>query len=404
MRNGAQTNDPESRPPSPRTSGVEANVPLRILEVCSAYPPSRGGVERFVQEAARGLARRGHEVTVLTSSRGLPTRSSDVVGPDGIRVIRRPEHFHLLEAPLIPAIAFSILGLKFDVLHVHGMSPTITDLTVLMGRLMGKPVVVTYHNDAESTFARPIARFAASLYALLSIPFLGAASVVVCSTRSYAQTSPALRRILGKVTVIPMGVDTERFQAASGPTRDEKRRKQVLFVGQLKAYKGVDILIRAIAKLRREGHDIGLQVVGDGPVLPNLKTTANDLGLNGGVKFIGNVDDQGLFDIYNQCDLFVLPSTTRREAFGLVQLEALAAGKRVVASDIPGVGEVARLAGGALARPNDHVSLAAEILKAISAPHEGEILRERARSMTWNKTVDAYDKVFRSLVQVPKEN
>ncbi len=376
----------------------DAGRRLKIVEVCSAYPPSRGGVERFVQEISRGLARRGHDVTVVTSSRGMESKSSDRVGADGIRVIRFPERLHLFEAPLIPTIAFKIIGLDYDVLHVHGMSPTITDLSVLVGRLKRKPVVVTYHNDAETTLGWGVSDLAAVGYARLSTAILGLADAVVCSTRSYADTSPVLGRMPGKVRIIPLGVESDRFSGRGAPDPGEKRRKQVLFVGQLKDYKGVEVLIHAIAKLRREDHDIGLQVVGTGPRLSKFKGTAERLKLNGGVKFLGNVDDDALIDLYDQCDLFVLPSTSRREAFGLVQLEALAAGKQVVASDLPGVGEVARMTGGFLAKPNDHVSLAEEILRAIGTPHDKEVLREKARSLSWRRVLDSYEHVFNSVL------
>jgi glycosyltransferase involved in cell wall biosynthesis len=376
---------------------------LKILEVCSAYPPSRGGVERFVQELSRGLVQQGHQVTVLTSSRGMESKPSDRVGPDGIRVIRYPEHFHLFEAPLIPSVSFRILGMDFDVLHVHGMSPTITDLSVLMGKIKRKPVVVTYHNDAETTMDWNIADAAAAGYAWLSVGVLGLANTVVCSTRSYAESSPVLSRIPGRFVVVPLGVESGRFSGRATQSAGETKGKLVLFVGQLKDYKGVDVLIRAIAKLRAEGNDISLRVVGEGPRLVNYRRTADGLRLNGGVKFLGNVDDEALIDLYSQCDLFVLPSTSRREAFGLVQLEAVAAGKRVVGSDIPGAGEVTRMIDGFLVKPNDHVALAQEILRAVSMPHDREMLQEKARFLSWTKVVSSYDKIFESLVQ-PRRN
>jgi glycosyltransferase involved in cell wall biosynthesis len=366
---------------------------LKVLEICSAYPPSRGGVERFVQEVSRGLVRKGHEVTVITSSRGVEMRQHDEIGADGVRVMRLPEQFHLFEAPLMPAIAFKILARDFDIVHIHGMSPTITDSSILMGWLRRKPVVVTYHNDAEATSGWRITRLAAAGYAALSIPIMRRADVVVCSTRSYAESSPVLRHISDKLRIIPLGVEPGRFSRMMD-SRSERKRREVLFVGQLKDYKGVDVLIRAIAKLRREGHDIGLQVVGEGPSLPKLKHTAKELQLNGGVRFLGNVEDEALIELYNECDLFVLPSTSRREAFGIVQLEALAAGKKVVASDIPGVGEVTKMVGGFLAKPNDHASLASEILKAIGTPHDKGRLQEMAKSLTWQNVVDSYERIF----------
>ena len=372
---------------------------MKILEVCSVYPPSRGGVERFVQEISTGLARRGHKVTVITSTRGTDRRSSDHVGADGIRVVRLPEHYHLFEAPLIPTMAFEILGEEYDLLHVHGMSPTITDLSIIVGRLKKKPIVVTYHNDAESTLRWGVADLAARVYGRLCAPILKVADVVVCSTRSYAASSFVLPHLPDKLMVIPLGVEPERFSKEGPPGKMKGDTKEVLFVGQLKDYKGVDVLIRAIAHLRHEGHDLALRIAGTGPLLTSLRTTADSLRLNGSVKFLGNVDDEALVELYNQCDLFVLPSTSRREAFGLVQLEAVAAGKRVVASDIPGAGEVTRMIDGFLAKPNDYVALAREILNAMKAPGDRERLREKARSMSWSKVVGKYEALFESLVR-----
>lgn len=371
---------------------------MKILEVCSAYPPSRGGVERFVQELSRGLVRRGHTVTVITSTRALPPHSSDHVGADGIRVVRFPEHYHLFEAPLIPTMGFEILGEEYDLLHVHGMSPTITDLSVLFGRLKRKPIAVTYHNDAESTLKWRVADLAAKIYGRLAAPVLELADVVVCSTRSYAQSSIVLPHIRNKLEVIPLGVESERFSKNSSLDRSQGGRVEILFVGQLKDYKGVDVLIRAVSYLRQQGHDVGLRIAGSGPLMAALRESVDSLKLDDSVKFLGNVADETLIHLYNECDLFVLPSTSRREAFGLVQLEALSAGKRVVTSDIPGAGEVAKMIDGFLARPNDHISLAGEILKAIKAPREREKLQGIARSMSWEKVVDRYEALFESLV------
>lgn len=350
-----------------------------------------------MQEISRGLSNRGHKVTVITSTRGLKPLSSDHVGADGIRVVRLPERYHLFEAPLIPTMAFEILGEEFDLLHVHGMSPTISDLSVLFGKLKRKPVAVTYHNDAESTLKWRVANLAAKIYGRLAAPVLELADVVICSTRSYAESSIVLPHIRNKLVVIPLGVEPDRF-SKNPLDRPDARRVEILFVGQLKDYKGVDVLIRAVAHLRQRGHEVGLRIAGSGPLMAALKKTAGSLKLDGSVKFLGEVDDEALIDLYNDCDLFVLPSTSRREAFGLVQLEAVAAGKRVVTSDIPGAGEVAKMIEGFLAKPNDHVSLANEILNAMRAPEERERLQGIARSMSWATVVTRYEALFKSLV------
>jgi len=349
-----------------------------------------------VSELSARLADRGHQVTVVTSTRGGEPRYTDeLVGK--VRVIRVPERYHLFEAPLIPQIAMRAYFLDYDLLHVHGMSPTITDLGVLVGKLKRKPVVVTYHNDAESTLNWGIADLAARVYARCSLSILGMADSVVCSTRSYAASSLALKHFGGRLGVIPLGVDTNRF-AKTGMRPVPRERSEVLFVGQLKEYKGVGFLIEAVARLRREGKPVTLRIVGDGPSYPRLKALVEMLGADDSVRFMGNVGESKLIDLYDTCDLVVLPSISRREAFGLVQLEASAAGKTVVGSDIPGAGDVTRMVGGFLAKPSDADSLALQIENALGAKQDGKRLKETAASMSWDAVTTEYEELFESLV------
>ncbi|MGI0090770.1 MAG: glycosyltransferase, partial [Nitrososphaerales archaeon] len=99
---------------------------MKILEVTSCFPPSHGGVERCVYELSTRFVRDGHEVTVATSTRGKkPEPHSEKM--DGVTIVRFPEKYHLFEAPLIPRISLMVLTEDYDILHVHGMSPTITD-------------------------------------------------------------------------------------------------------------------------------------------------------------------------------------------------------------------------------------------------------------------------------------
>lgn len=350
-----------------------------------------------VSELSAHLAKRGHSVTVVTSTRGGKSKYKDeFVGK--VRVIRMPERLHLFEAPLIPQIALRALFLDYDVLHVHGMSPTITDLGILVGKLRRKPVVVTYHNDAESTLDWGIARIAAKVYARFCVSILRMADSVVCATRSYAASSLVLKHFRGEFEVIPLGVDARRFANTRSRPADA-RRKEVLFVGQLKDYKGVGYLIEAIGKLRRIGLDVALSIVGDGPSYPALKAKAEALGLRDFVRFLGNIGEGSLAHEYDSCDLVVLPSVSRREAFGLVQLEATAAGRAVVASDIPGVNDVTRMVGGFLAKPSDADSLALQIEVALETQTDAKKLKETAATMSWDTVSVEYEELFQTLVK-----
>jgi len=198
--------------------------------------------------------------------------------------------------------------------------------------------------------------------------------------------------------VIPLGVDMTRF--ASTPSRvTSNGKKEVLFVGQLKEYKGVSFLIEAIAKLRRNGTNVALNIAGEGPSYARLKAMADRLELGDSVRFLGNLNNSELVDSYGSCDLVVLPSISRREAFGLVQLEASAAGKAVVASDIPGVNDVNKKVGGYLAKPSDADSLALQIARALGVKHDPEKFKEAAAAMSWDKVTLEYEEVFQTLLQ-----
>jgi len=368
---------------------------MRILEISSCFPPSRGGVETFVHKLTSSLADRGHEVTVVTSSRGMkPEASYERRG--GVKVIRFPERLHIFEAPIIPKIAMAVLRMEFDVVHVNGMNPTITDLAVILARLRGKPVVVTYHNDAETHIWGRLGKIANYFYAFVAGLALSLATVIICTTESYASTSRSLRLSGQTLKVIPLGVDMDRFRHIDpdGPDVDPKK---ILFVGQLKEYKGVHVLLDAVASLHREGHQVKLDVVGTGPELGRLMEKVGDLSLDAHVSFKGNVDEQGLLDHYSNCKALVLPSLNRREAFGFVLLDALAAGKPVVASELPGVKEVVAMGGGYLAKPNDPDSLASSILQALNSSDGAEKYRSAAQSLSWTETADEYESVFRML-------
>jgi glycosyltransferase involved in cell wall biosynthesis len=354
-------------------------------------------VENSSYKLAMGLANSGHEVTVVTSSRGKrPQKYVEKMGP--LTVIRYPEKYFLLEAPLAPRIALAALWKNYDILHVHGMTPPLTDLAIFFAKLRGKPVVLTYHNDAHLTNPSVIGGFVESLYSKFAIPTLAMADKIVSTTQSYAATSQVLRHFLKKVEVIPWGTDAvsrRRSPIPEGSTligRDGKKR--LLFVGQMKDYKGVNILLEAVARLNQNGHQVAADIVGDGPHLPSLKVTAKHLRRDGNVRFWGEVNDQILSQMYDYCDALVLPSLNRREAFGLVQLDAFAAGKTVVASNIAGVKDVAMMGNGYLARPSDVASLAENISLALKFPVESKHLQSVAEGLTWANTSKKYESLL----------
>lgn len=382
--------------------------PLKICHVASCFPPSRGGVETFVYNLCKRLVEKGHRVKVITSDRG---KSSGKYHEwiDGIEVIRFPERYHLFEAPIMPRIALRALREDYDVLHVHGMVPSVSDLALVVGFLRRKPKVITYHYDAVTPKYGVIGRLTGVVYAGFAGIILKLADVVVATTRSYARTSPVLGNTWEKAVIIPCGVDTSKFspnqsqesRSATSTTEDHS----VLYVGKLIHYKGVDNLIRAFQLVLEKCPNCRLTIAGNGDEREELMQLSSELGLGGKVVFAGDIPDQLLAQYYRDSDLLVLPSLeSRREAFGMVLLEAMACGIPVIASDIPGPDEVvSNDENGLLTPPGDTAKLAEAIITILSDPRRaamgGRALRGMKLEYDWSIIAGRYEDLYRSSVK-----
>jgi rhamnosyl/mannosyltransferase len=190
----------------------------------------------------------------------------------------------------------------------------------------------------------------------------------VVSSPALAENAAALHPYRSKCVVIPFGFDPARFTPSDPATPGFPT---VLFVGRLVEYKGVDVLLRALAGVEHAR----AVLVGDGPRRAALEELTADLGLAERVAFAGEVSDERMAELYAACDLFVLPSVTRAEAFGVVQLEAMAAGKAVVSTavptGVPWVNQHERT--GLIVPPGDVPALRAAIQRLLADP----ALRER---------------------------
>jgi glycosyltransferase involved in cell wall biosynthesis len=191
------------------------------------------------------------------------------------------------------------------------------------------------------------------------------------------------------VRVVSHGVDLRprplKARSDAGPLR-------VLFVGQMRGYKGVDRLIRAVGGRS----EIELTLIGNGPQRAEFETLAADLGADN-VRFLGRVSDEVLHDAYDRNDVVVLPSVTQAEAYGLVTLEGMAAGCVPVVSDLPGVRDLADGVG-LVVPPRDVVALR-EALLSLAADGSrrkelGRLARRKAEGLTWDNCVDQYERAL----------
>jgi rhamnosyl/mannosyltransferase len=293
--------------------------PLEVLQVGKFYAPVSGGMERMLQMLCEGERAAGVNTRALVANTGRETVRETINGVPVTRVASVGRYGSVEWCPSFPA---HLRREPADVIVIHEPNP----IALLSNFLVRPrvPTVVWFHSEV----VRPRWRYRLFYEPLLSYTLESAARVVV-SSPALAENAAALRPYRSKCVVIPFGFDPARFTPATAADPDGV--PTILFVGRLVEYKGVDVLLRALAGISR----VRAVLVGDGPRRAALEELARDLGLGERVDFAGEVSDERMSELYATCDLFVLPSVTRAEAFGIVQLEAMAAGKAVVSTSVP---------------------------------------------------------------------
>jgi len=213
-----------------------------------------------------------------------------------------------------------------------------------------RPLVVTYHGDAQANWGSMARRASVAVYNRFILDkVLSYARVIISPSEHFVGQSRFLRKYRDKVVVIPNGIALSDFDLPY--SKKQSRRKLalpdgeniILFVGALSPYKGPGILLSALPEILTSVPNAILILVGDGPLKETLERETKKLGLDGRVLFPGFVEStyqKALF--YYSADVFVLPSTTTQESFGIVNLEAMACGLPIVASRIGGIPSVVK--------------------------------------------------------------
>lgn len=284
---------------------------MRVLEVYKdIFPEVKGGIERYIHDLSLFLGSRGHLIEILVAGGG----SREI---HGIPVTGVPSPGRILSNPVAPGYRALLAGTSADVVHFHLPLPTAVAAWLMLPRSARRPYVVTYHSDiVRQAFLMPV-------YAPLLRRFLREASTVIATSGAYLEGSPYLRS-LRNTEVIPIGVDPSRFSA--GPQREGN---YYLFVGRFRKYKGIMVLLEAWKRLKDPPD---LVLAGGGILEEMVRRTAGEYGLP--VNIMKDVTDGELLELYRNARALILPSTLRSEAYGMVQLEAMACGTPVISSDL----------------------------------------------------------------------
>ena len=343
---------------------------MRVLYLYKDYYPVLGGIENHIKLLAEGLRQREVETQVLVTN--TANRTVDEVS-GGVPVYKTARQINVSSAPVslsfFPAVRRLETGV--DIAHLHMPYPPGELAQLLMGR--SRQMVVTYHSDIVRQ------RVLGLLYRPFLWQVLRRAALIAVSNPVYIQDSPFLRRHAEKCRVIHFGVDLDRF-APSPQILEEAARWQarfvgqplILFVGRLRHYKGIDVLIEAMHQVE----NARAVIVGIGPMEASWRTQAQAAGLTDRVTFLGEVPDADVLALYHAATLFVLPSTNRAETLGIVQLEAMACGLPLICTELgTGTSYVNQNgATGLVVAPNDAPALAAAIHTLLASPTQRQAM------------------------------
>jgi glycosyltransferase involved in cell wall biosynthesis len=369
---------------------------MHVLHVGKYYSPYRGGIETVVEQLCRGLAKRGVEITALVSNDGPSTVDEQI---DGVRVLRLGRTAELNSQPLNLHLVPELRRMRFDALHFHTPNP-VGALAVLAAR-RPEPIVVTHHSDIVRQ--RLLGGAATAMQGVL----YRRAAALVAATPKHIQYSPLLRKFESKTRVIHFPIDAAPYVDAA-PHWDEQlppdwqSEPLVLFVGRLVYYKGLDVLLEALRLTPRAR----LAIVGVGPLAIRLVEQAAQLGVTDRVAFLGPVSAERLRAMYKCARFLVLPSVAPSEAFGMVQLEAMAAGRPVIATDLKSGVPYVNQHGltGLIVPPRDPRALAAAMTTLIdNEPHAlalGQAAQRRVLAeFDVGKVVDAHLALYAGLLR-----
>jgi phosphatidylinositol alpha-mannosyltransferase len=344
---------------------------VRIGVVTEYYYPSVGGIQEHVYHFAREARRLGHVVKIVTSEMpdvkvGKVERNADVIRVGAsLPVFQNGGFGRITGGPRIGASVREILTReRFDVVHVHAPLTPVLPL-VAIHHATG-PVVGTFHTNFKPNLLFRLMRSTLQRY----LDRLDAAVAV-----SRACLSAFEDRLTADFRIIPNGVDTERFARGRRIRRFDDGKLNVLFVGRLEPRNGLDRLLTSFHRAWKQ-IDARLIVIGDGPLLPRYRAMvpremADD------VVFTGRVLEERP-DYYATADVYCAP--TRIASFGVTLLEAMAAGKPVLASDIDGYREVLQHGReGELLPPEDPAAWARALVRLSRDPARGVAFGDRGR-------------------------
>jgi glycosyltransferase involved in cell wall biosynthesis len=303
---------------------------MKILQLTKYYPPHFGGIESVTYDLTEGLNSRGINCDVLCSEDGWKT---SIETDKGYKVIRASRFFEVASTAVSLMFPLSLKRVQnqYDIIHVHFPNP-MAALALYLSRPTAH-IVLHWHSDVIRQ--KDVYKYFRPLEAWV----LSKATRIVTTSPPYASGSDALKGYEHKITVVPIGIAPDKTPFNPLQVESLKRQypgKHIVFsLGRMVYYKGFEYLIKSARYL---SEDTLILIGGGGELMESLQALIASEGVTNKVKLVGRIKAEELSSFFQASDLFCLPSIERSEAFGVVLLEAMRAGKPIVATNIEGSG------------------------------------------------------------------
>ncbi len=387
---------------------------MKILTVLTYYRPHTSGLTIYAERLARAFAKRGHQVTVMTSQYepSLPREET----MDGVKIVRVPVLARVSKGVLAPTFGLVATQLvaSHDVVQLH-LPQFDAPGVAARARLLGKPAVLTYHCDIQlpsgsfNRIVNTVVNFQNNMAGML-------ANHIVTYTQDYADNSPYLSRYASKLTPILPPVEMPdphpgAVQAFAEEHQVNERRPVIGMVTRFASEKGVEILLGALPAILKKYPKAQvlyagqhLNVMGEQAYFDRLAPQLREYEASRHWTFLGNLSPVELAALYPNLNVLTVPSLNSTEAFGLVQIEAMMNDVPSVASALPGVRRPVQMHGmGRVAKIGDTAHLAECILEVLDEPQKfrGDIEFIK-KSYNPNSIAAEYEKLFEHLMKKGK--
>jgi len=384
---------------------------MKILTVLTYYRPHTSGLTIYAERLARAFARRGHQVTVMTTQFDPSLSREETM--DGVKVVRIPVAARVSKGVIAPTFGWVATKLvaQHDVIQLH-LPQFDAPGVALRGRLFGKPAVLTYHCDLLlppgffNRIVNTVVDFQNNMAGILS-------NHIVTYTQDYADNSPYLSKYASKLTPILPPVEMPdplpgAVEAFAEKYHVKDRKPVIGMVTRFASEKGVEILLEALPAILKKYPKAQVlyagqyqNVMGEQAYFDRLIPKIREYEVQRHWTFLGNLDPVQLSAVYPNLDVLTVPSLNSTEAFGLVQIEAMMNSVPCVPSALPGVRQPVSMHGmGRVAKIGDPASLAESILEVLSEPkkYQGDI-ESIKKSYYPDSIAQEYEKLFEGLMK-----